>query len=133
MFLHKKYNIALLIFTVVVSVVVYTYWQLNCVSGNCSFELRNEWLRPIAQACIYLSTILVILLLFPQKYFQIWFTYIFSWALPVSVLLVVATQDSGEVLSISKTQTVQLLGAAFGLVTVILILVLSILDWKRRS
>ena len=123
MITNKKTNIALLLLTVLLLCSLYLYWESVCKAAACTYQLRNDFLRPIAHGGLYLGVMFAVFLILPHKYFHSWFKYILSWALPLSVLLVVTTRGTGDWLVISKTDVVRLLGMLFGVVTIIFVAV----------
>ncbi len=119
---YKKINLTLLFSSLILIAGVLRYWEVECGAGNCSYELRNTLLRPFLQGGISLSIISGFLIFLPSHYFQAWFKKIFSWAFPLSVILVAATQDGGSILSFSKAAVVQILGVIFGIVSAYFVL-----------
>ncbi len=118
----KKINLTLVAISASVLVGVFSFWNLQCTQGICDYALRNGFLRPLMQASIFLSIITGILLLLPSHYFQTWLKKIFSWAFPLSLILVLTTEDSTSILAFSRTLVVQILGTLFGIVTAFFVL-----------
>ena len=121
MMTNKKINITLLFLDLVLLLTIYLYWEFVCEASACSYELRNDFLRPLAQGGISLGLMFGLLTILPPMYFNQWFKYIFSWGFPLSFLIVVMTRGTGDWLVISKTDVVQLLGMIFGVITIIFV------------
>jgi len=128
----KIYNLALLLFFVASYLIVQVFWSTYCVTGHCSFSLRNDILRPISEGSLYLAVILFGLLLIPSHYFKKWLKYIFSWGFPLSVYLTYITTGSNSIPAYDKVDVAQFWGMFFAVVTVIFIVVLKCLDWRQR-
>jgi hypothetical protein len=117
----RKTNLSLLITSIVLLCCIYLYWSLVCKTGACSFQLRNDFLRPVAQGLIFLSIAFSLFLPLPKSYFTAWFKYIFTWAFPLTVLLVVTSHNETDYMVISKSDVTRLLGILFCIVTVVFV------------
>ncbi len=97
------------------------------MSGVCSVGLIEGFISPVELAGYLMAFCASFFIFFPAQYFNSWFKYIFSWAFPVSIVLVNALHSETSWLVISKTDVVRLLGMVFGIVTVIFVVV----KWYR--
>lgn len=129
MFKNKKLNLGLFIIFSILTAGFFFYWELFCKTGACTYQLRNDFIRPLAQASVYLGVVFAIFLLLPAKYFNAWFKYVFIWAFPLSFVLVETLPVETGWLTISKTDIVQLLGMIFGAVTILF----AAVQWFRSK
>ncbi len=121
-FKNKKNQIYFLIISIVLYVVASYVW-MNCVKLACSESLIDNYLATLKMVSLVFTILAFGFLILPTRYFNAWLKYIFSWAFPLSILLVVTTRGTGDWLVISKTDVVHLLGMVFGVVTLVFILV----------
>jgi len=85
---YKSINILSIILSVIFLVSVYWFVTYgNCVD-TCTFEFKNGFLDPMFKYTTLLIIAFGVLLFFPSKYFKHWLLYIFSWFLPLSLLLI---------------------------------------------
>lgn len=118
---YKKVNILLLISSLVASAIGYGYWKMVCTTNSCSYDLIKGLLEPLEKSGYVLTIFFIVFLFLPSSYFESWLKRIFSWAFPLSLLIVAGTQDSSSILAFSRALVVQLLGAFFGIVTLLFI------------
>lgn len=119
---YKKINLSIFLVSLFVLIATLIYWHFICSSGNCSYDLRNSLLRPLTQAGVFLGAISLVFLFLPVHYFQAWFKRIFSWAFPLSVIIVFAIQDTPSFsFSFPRTLVVQMLGMFFGVVSLLFV------------
>lgn len=130
MFNSKKNNLILLSIFLLSAVSATSYYKIICVSGSCSYDFVMNVVSPIEKAGFVLTLFALFLLFLPTKYFTTWFKYIFSWAFPLSVLIVVTSHNETMGFSIPKSAIVQLLGMVFGVVTIIFVAVQYISNKK---
>ena len=98
-----------------------SYIWTNCLTLNCSESIIDNYLSTIKMTGIVLVLFSLGFLFLPPKYFTSWFKYIFSWAFPLSVLIVATSHNESMGFSIPKSAIVQLLGMVFGVVTFIFV------------
>lgn len=130
---YKKINLTILGLSVLVLIITLSYWKSVCEIGGCSYDLRNNLLRPLVQSSIVLSLIFGVFLLLPARYFESWFKRIFSWAFPLSFIIVLGTENSGSILSFSKALTVQILGVLFGIISAFFVLFTFLKERRAKT
>ncbi|MCU0678481.1 MAG: hypothetical protein MUF19_02760 [Candidatus Pacebacteria bacterium] len=128
----KIYNIVGLSIVLMVYLAGYVFWENYCIAGECSYDLRNNVLRPISLGSLYLGILLLGLLLIPSRYFKNWFKYIFSWGFPLSVYMTYITTGSSSIPAYGKVDVVRFWGMFFIIATVIFVSVLLYWDWKKK-
>ena len=118
---YKRVNVILLSVAILVYLASQLYWQGICMGGNCTSTFL-EALRSLLQGSIYIALMSFILIFFDSSYFKNWLFKIFSWGLPLSILLVLGIDSQvSSILSPSRGQAAQFLGAVFTLITVLFI------------
>lgn len=117
----KVYNYVLLVLTVLIYLAIYLYWNIYCVTGNCSYDFRNQVLRPLSLGSVYISLIISPFLFLNEQFFKKWLKYIFSWGFPLVVYLTYITTGSSSIPAYGKVDVVKFWGIFFGLVTIIFI------------
>lgn len=91
-FLDQYKIINLAFFAIVGCIWLYTvyYYRSGLCAENCTFEFMVGILDPIKAGSLYLLPTLALFLALPSHYFRRWLWYIASWALPLSVYLVLS-------------------------------------------
>lgn len=88
---YKIINLVFFTVIVVVWLLINNYYSLSiCLDNNCSFEFRNGFLNPVQVGALFLLPTLSLFLVLPSHYFRRWLLYVASWALPISLYLVVS-------------------------------------------
>jgi len=133
MSVYKKIN--LLVFTLFLMILLgcIGYWELICNLENCGYAFRNDILRPVIQGSISLSIISGFFLFLPPRYFELWLKWIFSWAFPLSIILVATIEDNGHILSFPRALVAQLFGIFLGILSATFILFRLFLISKKSG
>ena len=119
---YKKLNFFFVAVFILLVVAISWYWNSVCLVDSCTYSLRNGWLRPLYQLGFGIGAMSFILVLLPAHFFEKWLKWIFSWAFPLSFVLVAGVDPlSSNVLSISRAQATQFLLIIFGAVSVLFI------------
>lgn len=127
---EKKLVLILLVLSVGCYLIVKMIWG-GCPQTNCSESFIDNYLSPIKPAALILSGFFCVFLILPTHYFISWLKWIFSWAFPLSIILVITIEDNGSILSFSRALVAQLLGMFFGILSVLF--VLSRFYWVHRK
>ncbi|MFM2424347.1 MAG: hypothetical protein RLZZ70_738 [Candidatus Parcubacteria bacterium] len=91
----KKTNIIVLIGSFL-TLVIMNFWWMYCIDSQaCSYDLIRVWLRPLYYGSLALTGFFAAFLILPSHYFKAWFRWIFSWAFPISVLIVMSNVSTG--------------------------------------
>lgn len=118
----KIYNVAIVVVALLLHFVCYLYWQ-QCISvSDCSYRSVNSFLRPLYYGTLSLSGFFAVFLFLPAHYFSAWLKWIFSWAFPISVLIVMSnvSKDSG-LFPIFAREVIIILSVIFGTLTTLFI------------
>jgi len=87
---YKFINLTLVVLVGMVWLYTVYYYRSGLCAENCSFEFMAGVLDPIKVASLYLLPTLGLFIPLPSHYFRQWLWYIASWALPLSVYLVLS-------------------------------------------
>lgn len=88
---YKTINLVMVLLVALIWLyTIYYYSSGLCLQQECSFEFRNGLLNPVQKASFYLLPTLGLFIPLPSHYFRRWLWYIASWALPLSVYLVLS-------------------------------------------
>lgn len=111
---------------------VWLYWEYVCTQGGCSWETRNFLFRPLLWSSIPLAIIFTTLLFFPSKLFERFLFHIFSWSIPISLLMILNTDPrSSNILSFDRGQVAWLLGSIIFLITILYTIGWHIYEWRK--
>lgn len=119
----NKLNLTLVFLTSSLFGVTSLYWSNVCVKGGCSYELVDTFLYPLYYSSLALLVFFGFFLLLPAHYFINWLKKIFSWAFPISVLIVMSNvSGGGGPFPIFAREVIIMLSVFFGAVTLLYVL-----------
>ncbi len=119
---NKRTNFILLICTLL-TLIIMNFWWKNCIdTQSCASDLVRVSLRPLYYGSLSLSGFFAVFLILPAHYFKAWFKWIFSWAFPISVLIVMSNiTNGGGLFPIFAREVIILLSYFWGGVTLLFI------------
>ncbi len=120
--LFKKNQTKLFVVSSLAFLIVNWYWLNVCTQGGCSYRLMDTFLYPLYYGTLALSGFFAVFVFLPSHYFSAWLKWIFSWAFPISVLIVMAnvSRDSG-LFPIFAREVIIILSVIFGIITTLFI------------
>ncbi len=119
----NKINLILVFLTSTLFGTISFYWSNVCVKGGCTYELVDTFLYPLYYGSLSLLVFFGFFLLLPAHYFTNWLKKIFSWAFPISVLIVMANvSGGGGPFPIFAREVITMLSVFFGVVTLLYVL-----------
>lgn len=119
---YKLTNLVFFALSLLVLASTWIYWESVCKAGGCDFNLMEEVLRPATQGSLVLSVVLGVFIFLPSHYFEKWLKWIFTWLLPLYLILIYQLGDnSSNILSFSYALVAQLLGYVFGGVSLVFV------------
>ena len=86
--IYKGLNLALLATVVAIVLYIQYYYDSGLCLERCSYEFMAGFLDPLNVASQSLLMTLALLLFLPGNYFRRWLWYVASWAIPVSLIIV---------------------------------------------
>jgi hypothetical protein len=92
---NKITNILVFLVAVSIYLLIHIFWQNVCSKGGCTYELMDTYLYPLYYGSLALTGFFAAFLFLPAHYFTAWFKWIFSWAFPISVLIVMSNVSTG--------------------------------------
>lgn len=129
---YKKWNIGLSIGMAIIAGGVWLYWEYACGGHKCSLQLLDWTLDPLLWSSIPLAIIFTTLLFFPSKLFERFLFHIFSWSIPISLLMILNTDPrSSNILSFDRGQVAWLLGSIIFLITILYAIGWHIYEWRK--
>ncbi len=127
----SKINLLLIILMLGTFVSIHFYWRLVCSVGKCSYELMDTFLFPFYYGSLSLAAFFGFFLFLPAHYFASWFKWMFSWAFPISVLIVMSNvTNGGNLFPIFAREVIIILSVFWGLVTILFV---GWRWWKTRK
>ncbi len=119
----KRTNIILF---VVMSAIFFSasfFWSYCISNSACVYDIIRTTLRPVYYGSLSLLVFFGFFLLLPAHYFTNWLKKIFSWAFPISVLIVMANvSGGGGPFPIFAREVIIMLSVFFGVVTLLYVL-----------
>jgi hypothetical protein len=86
--IYKGLNLALLAIVVAIVLYIQYYYDSGLCLERCTYEFMAGFLDPLNVASQSLLMTLTLLLFLPGNYFRRWLWYVASWAIPVSLIIV---------------------------------------------
>jgi hypothetical protein len=86
--IYKGLNLALLAIVVAIVLYIQYYYDSGLCLERCTYEFMAGFLDPLNVASQSLLMTLALLLFLPGNYFRRWLWYVASWAIPVSLIIV---------------------------------------------
>jgi hypothetical protein len=100
------------------------YFWGRCIEYGCRSGVVGDFLRPLFYSSLSLAGFFGFFILLPAHYFTSWLKKIFSWAFPVSVLILLQEMSStGGLFPIYEREVIILLSGFFGVVTLFFVMV----------
>lgn len=122
-FSSKFINWAFFILMVVVGVITNYFWK-QCIEAGCRPGLVGDFLRPLFYSSISLAGFFGYFIFLPTHYFTAWLKKVFSWAFPISLLILLQEiYSTGGMFPIYEREVIILLSIFFGAVTLLFTLV----------
>jgi len=86
--IYKALNLVLLAIVVAIVLYIQYYYDSGLCLERCTYEFMAGFLDPLNVASQSLLMTLALLLFLPGNYFRRWLWYVASWAIPVSLIIV---------------------------------------------
>ena len=86
--IYKALNLVLLATVVAIVLYIQYYYDSGLCLERCTYEFMAGFLDPLNVASQSLLMTLALLLFLPGNYFRRWLWYVASWAIPVSLIIV---------------------------------------------
>jgi hypothetical protein len=98
------------------------FWDFCLKNTDCTYQTVQNLIRPLYYGSLALSAFFALFIFLPVHYFQSWLKWLFSWAFPLSVLIVMANVSSGGgPFPIFAREIIIMLSIFFGILTVLFI------------
>lgn len=118
----KIYNLSFTLSFFVLFIGMGIWWDQCIQTGDCAYDIVRVWLRPIYYSSLSLSLFFAFFLFLPAHYFTAWLKWIFSFAFPISALIVMSNiSQGGGLFPIFAREVIILLSIFWGVVTLLFV------------
>ncbi len=130
---YKKMNLTIVASTLVITLITFLLWNFGNWTAGDGYYFVVGFLKPIFWGTLILSGVLLFLLIFRDRVFELWLKYIASWFVPLAVFVVasISVYSSG-VLSIGRGEAAFQLSIVLGVITFVFAIGYTIIARLRK-